>query len=303
MKNLILTLLFITNIFATTYIGEGYANSKKEAKQNALNDIASQISVKIDNTIIKDKSNIDGKYTKNIKIKTTQSIKANISDYEIIESAYKNGEYFIKIKYENIPSLEKFAKKSHLKKKQIINSIKKDFGKSLGLELVRKDMKWYLKYKDVMQMLDKKGFTRFFKTTLNKSLTINTNKKNNILYEDDEFYFKVKSSKKGYVSILTVYENGTVSVLLKNIPISKDSIENIPDKEFEAIPQAGLLVKGKDTFDMYVAIYSAKKLIFDSFANADDRLIDDERYKNLDELFEFLDGKVFTTLKVVTKHR
>ena len=65
MKNLILLLLFITNIFATTYIGEGYANSKKEAKQNALNDIASQISVKIDNTIVKDKSNIDGKYRNN----------------------------------------------------------------------------------------------------------------------------------------------------------------------------------------------------------------------------------------------
>ena len=29
----------------------------------------------------------------------------------------------------------------------------------------------------------------------------------------------------------------------------------------------------------------------------------DERYKNLDELFEFLDGKVYSTLKVITKHR
>ena len=162
-------------------------------------------------------------------IKTTHSIKANISDYEVVESAYKDGEYFVQISYENIPSLEKFAKRTKFKKKQIVNSIKKDFGKSLNIELVRKDMKWYLKYKETMQMLDKKDFARFFKTTPNKNLTINTNKKNNILYEDDEFYFKVKSFKKGYVSIITVYENGTVSVLLKNIPISKNSIENIPD--------------------------------------------------------------------------
>jgi hypothetical protein len=49
-------------MFANIYIGEGYANSKKVAKQNALNNIASQISVKIDNTIIKDNSNIDGGY-------------------------------------------------------------------------------------------------------------------------------------------------------------------------------------------------------------------------------------------------
>ena len=42
---------------------------------------------------------------------------------------------------------------------------------------------------------------------------------------------------------------------------------------------------------------------FDSFAYADDELISEEKYKNFDELIEFLDDKIYTTLKVVTKPR
>jgi len=154
-----------------------------------------------------------------------------------------------------------------------------------------------------MQIIDKKDFERFFVTIPNKKLFITTNKKNNILYDKDEFYFKVKSAEDGYVTILTVYEDGTVSTLMKNIPVEKNIVTNIPDKEFEPIPIAGLIENGVETFDMYVAIFSKKRFVFDRFATADEELIDDERYKNFDELIEFLKDKRYTTLKVVTKPR
>jgi hypothetical protein len=44
-------------------------------------------------------------------------------------------------------------------------------------------------------------------------------------------------------------------------------------------------------------------LRFDSFAYADDSLISEEKYKNFDTLIRSLDGKIYTTLKVVTKPR
>jgi len=50
-----------------------------------------------------------------------------------------------------------------------------------------------------------------------------------------------------------------------------------------------------------VLILSAKRIHFDNFAQADEALIEEEKYKNFDELIEFLDTKEFTTLKVVTK--
>ncbi|PIF04338.1 MAG: hypothetical protein CSA86_02200 [Arcobacter sp.] len=293
--------LFFNILFANVYIGQGVGKSEQEAKQNALVDISSQISTKIDSSLTTTKT----RDKSDIKIKSHQKTKANLSDYKLLDIKYKDGNYFVKIEYENIPSLDRFVKKINKKysKKQIVKAIKKDFGKSLGLELVRKDKRWYLKYKNSMQILDKKDFSRFFLSSENKNIKIKTNKRNNILYENDEFYFKVKSLKDGYVSILTVYEDGTVSILMKNIKVKAKKSENIPDKDFEAIPIAGLIEKGVETFDMYVAIYSPKKLIFDSFALADEELISAQKYKNFDELLIFLDDKTYSTLKVVTKPR
>ena len=66
-----------------------------------------------------------------------------------------------------------------------------------------------------------------------------------------------------------------------------------PDKDFESIPQARLLQKDVETYDMYIFIVSDKKLILDSFATAGDELIRDDRYKNFDQLLEFLDDKEY----------
>ena len=124
-----------------------------------------------------------------------------------------------------------------------------------------------------------------------------------ILYNEDMFFFKVKSSKAGYLSILTVYEDGTVSTLMRNIHVEAAELTNLPDEDFESIPQAGLMKRGIETYDLYVLLYSKKRIIFDSFAYADEELIDEEKYKNFDELIEFINDKDYATLKVVTKPR
>jgi len=288
----------LANDRANTYIGYGTASTEQKAKQNALVSISAQIYTKIDNEIVQDKRVEEGEYSKDTHIKSSQKTKANLSGYKILEMSYEDGKYFVAIRYENISSIDKFKNKLKAKNIQV------KFDNYLQtFDLSRIDKKWYIKYQNILELLDKRDFERFFITIPNEKLSIKTNKRNNILYEDDQFYFKVDSKAKGYVSILTVYEDGTVATLLKNIAIEKNESQNIPDEEFEAIPIAGLLKKGVDTFDMYVAIYSPKKLIFDRFAAADEELIEDERYKNFDELLKFLDGKTYTTLKVVTKVR
>lgn len=181
--------------------------------------------------------------------------------------------------------------------------LKKALKKDINFELVRKDKKWFIKHKNILQILDEKDFARFFSTVDNKTVSINTNKRKNILYNEDKFFFKVKSQKKAYASILTVYEDGTVSTLLKNIPLRNDKLENIPDKDFETIPEAGLMQRGVETYDLYVLILSSKKTHLESFAQADEKLIEEEKYKNFDELIEFIDTKEYATLKVVTKPR
>jgi hypothetical protein len=289
-----------------TDIGYGSASSEKEAKQNALNSIVSQISTTIEHKTSIDKKMVAGNYQKDIAIKSTQQSKAKLYDYNLLKLEYKDREYFVAIEYENIPSLDKFVKKINDKsitKKTIINSIQKDFGNSLGFELVRKDKMWYIKYKNFMQILDKKDFSLFFKTIVNNSFDTKVIKPNKYIYENDEFYFEILSKKAGYMSILTVYEDGTVSTMMQNIKINANQKENLPDKDFEAIPEAGLLQKGVETYDMYIFILSDEKLLFDSFALAGDDVIKDDRYKNFDMLLAFLSDKNYSSLKVITKPR
>lgn len=298
-----------------TYIGYGVGRSGALAKQEALNDIATQISVSINSSMSSDIKDDNGKIKRVDESSVVQKTVATLYDYKLLKSEYEDGKYFVALSYENIPSLDKFVNKlkktpllknsnpleNYLKNTIIAKELQKSLHKKIVFNLVRKDKKWFIQHENILQALDKKDFAKFFVTILNKNLSITTDKKRDVLYDSDKFYFKVKSSMNGFLSILTVYEDGTVSSLVRNVPIKKGKIENIPDKDFETIPEAGLLHEGVETYDLYVLIYSNKKLRLDSFSYADENIIDEEKYKNFDELIEFLEGRRYATLKVVTK--
>ena len=300
---------------SSTYIGFGSSESEESAKQSALNDVASQISVNIDSSVSSSIKDENGQVNSVHENKSSQNTKASLSDYKLIKSELQDGKYYVAVAYENIPSIDKFAKKvqnsyqnlsdenqsTYIKNSAIAKELQKTLAKNIDFSLARKDKKWFIKYKDILQVLDSNDLGKFFTTIANPDLEINTNKKNNILYDGDKFYFKVKSAQSGFVSIVSVYEDGTVSTLMRNVPISANKLQNIPDKEFETIPEAGLQKNGEQTYDLHVAIFSPNKLTFDAFATADEKLISDEKYKNFDELIGFLDNKTFATLKVVTK--
>jgi len=302
---------------ANSYVGYGSGVDEVKAKQEAFNDITSQISVNINTSFSQKQKMKDGEFKSSEEFTSFQNSKATLYDYKLLKSEYWDGKYFVALEYENIPSLDKFVNKikksgiklenekqnSYLKNTPMAKKLKKALKKDVAFELVRKDAKWFIKYKNILQVLDKKDFAKFFTTLENSKISITTNKPRNILYNEDKFFFKVHSSKKAYVSILTVYEDGTVSTLVRNVPIKKAKLENIPDKDFETIPEAGLMQKGIETYDLYVLVTSPKKIHFDSFAQADEELIEEEKYKNFDELMEFIQTKNYATLKVVTKPR
>lgn len=329
MRILFLTILFVVSTFANpswylnvqktklnSYVGYGSGVDEAHAKQEALNDIVSQIAVNISTSFSQHQKIEDGKFQNNKEFISSQNSNATLYDYELLRSEFYDGNYFVAVEYENIPSLDKFVRKlkalgeikdtpfsGYLNHTLAAKRLKKELKKDINFSLVRKDKKWYIKYKDILQPLDKKDFAKFFASVYNSKVDIKTNKRRDIIYDGDKFFFKVKSEQNGFVSIVDVYEDGTVSTLVRNIPIRKKLIENIPDKDFESIPEAGLIQEDVETYDLYVVIYSQKKLHFDSFAYADEELINEEKYKNFDELIEFLDGKVYATLKVVTKPR
>jgi LPP20 lipoprotein len=302
---------------ANSYVGYGSGVNETDAKQEAFNDITSQISVNVNTSFSQKQKMQDGEIKSSEEFSSSQNSKATLYDYELLKSEYSDGKYFVALQYENIPSVDKFINKikksniklknekqnSYLKNTSMAKKLKKALKKDIAFSLVRKDAKWFVKYKNILQILDKKDFAKFFTTVDNKLMSINTNKRKNILYNEDKFFFKVKSAKGAYASILTVYEDGTVSTLVRNVALKKGKLENIPDKDFETIPEAGLMQRGIETYDLYVLLLSSKKIHLDSFAQADEELIEEEKYKNFDELIEFIDTKEYATLKVVTKPR
>lgn len=335
MRSIFLVFLFVASAVANppwyynvektkvnSYVGYGSGINETKAKQEAFNDIASQISTSVKTSFLQTEKEKDGEFKRSEDFTTAQKSDATLYDYELLRSEFYDGKYFVALEYENIPSLDKFLNKikkidetksalqgqnekqnSYLKNTPIAKKLKKALKKDINFALVRKDKKWFIKYKNILQFLDKKDFSKFFVTVDNKTITINTNKPKNILFDEDKFFFKVKSSKNGYASILTVYEDGTVATLVRNVAIKKDIQESIPDKDFETIPEAGLMKKGVETYDLYVLIVSSKRIHFDNFAQADEKLIEEEKYKNFDELIEFIDTKEYATIKVVTKPR
>ena len=300
------------------YIGYGVADSGAKAKQDALSDIASQIYVLVNESVHSNVKDDNGHISSYNESETSQKSLATLCDYLLLKSEYEDGAYYVALSYENIPSLDKFLKKvkrlqptplvmpkpdTYLNSTLMSTELQRKLGHKIAFKLVRKDKKWYIKHRSVMQVLDKKDFAKFFVSKNNPQVSLHTNKRRDILHDGDKFYFKVKTKEDGYLTLLDVYEDGTVATLIKNVEMKKGKMEKIPDEDFESVPEASLLVQGEETHDLYVAIFSKKRLRLDSFAYADDALISEEKYKNFDALIRFLDKKVYTTLKVVTKPR
>jgi hypothetical protein len=298
------------------YIGYGEAKSDKEAQSLALGDIAKQISVKVKSSFSSAVMVKDNQASKRLKSNNSQQTEADLSGYEVIRAQKIRDTFYVAISYENISSFDRFVKRVkkirplkdevqsvYLAQTPLANSLKKALNVKIDFTLKRKDALWYLSYKDVRVSLSKREFEKLFKSTLNASIRLGVSTKRSTIYDGETFSFKVKTQEKGYVTILTVYENGTVGTLLANTPINASQVQSIPDQDFESELQAGLLEPGVETFDLYVAIFSKEALLLDSFASADEELISHERYKNFDTLIDFMDDKTFTTLKVVTKPR
>jgi len=300
------------------YVGYGISESRVKAKQEALSEIASQMYVVIDDSIHSSVKDDNGHISSSNESESSQKSLATLSDYKLLKSEYEDGKYYVALSYENIPSLDKFVRKvkalkitsslsskpdAYLSNTLISRELQKKLSHKLVFKLVRKDKKWYIQHKSILQILDKKDFSKFFVTKSSSKLTLHTNKRRDVLHDGDKFYFNVKTLEDGYVTLLDVYEDGTVATLVKNVAMKKGIVEKIPDEDFESVPEASLMVKGEETYDLYVVIFSKKRLRFDSFAYADDTLISEEKYKNFDTLIRFLDGKIYTTLKVVTKPR
>jgi hypothetical protein len=75
----------------------------------------------------------------------------------------------------------------------------------------------------------------------------------------------------------------------------------IPSKNSQNYFEAGLVKKGIDTYDLYVAIFTKKPLDMSRFEYANEDLASSELAHKFDELIENLDNYNYATILLRTK--
>ena len=298
-------------------IGYGQGNTLKEAHINAKEDISQILLSKVDSSIvskIEDYSlSIDNNTSTISESNTDSQVKvtssASLSNVKSIKQEKLDGTYFVAVKYENLDlayrvklalgSFKCVEKRidSYLSQTPLVKKITSSLGCALNFRLERKDGVWYLANKEQLFVLSDAEFEKLYSLKRSDTLAFEVSK--NPLKDGDSFYFMLHSKKKGYITLLNVYENGIVTLLKPSTPIEQTL--QVPAKESENYFEAGLVEEGYDTFDLYVAMWSEKPLDMSRFEYGDEELASSEMAYKFDELLQRLENIEYATLFVRTK--
>jgi len=286
-------------------IGYGEGTTLSEAKANAKEDIAQSLISKVDSSFTS--SSDDTKSTTKSKLKVTSEL--NLQNLKTLKQEQSGGVFFIALSYENLDLAYRIKKilnlstcqdesvNSYISTTLLYKKINSALGCKLDFKLERVNSAWYLKYKENRFLLSDDEFEELFVDKENKQFSFKANKK--VLKDGDSFYFTFNSKKSGYITFLDVYENGIVTLLQPSTPISKSL--QIPSKNSQNYFEAGLVKKGIDTYDLYVAIFTKKPLDMSRFEYANEDLASSELAHKFDELIENLDNYNYATILLRTK--
>ncbi len=276
------------------YIGYGMGDTLTEAKTNALNDISSQISVKINSKFERNVNN----YKKNITQKLSTVTNSTLNDYEVLKSV-KEDKYYIAIGYENIPNIDKFISKLpeniKISNNKFLNStllakyIKQKTGKFIAFDVYFKDGNWYISYGNTGKILDYTWFKKLFITYGNR---LKTNHKYNVFHSGDNIKVYFNAKHAGYVTLFDVDSKGAVYILINNQKVKKGWNElRSKDFNFQAYTDK------KEDFEMYVAVFDKIPLKFSEFSLA----LEPNDNHDYGILLNVLNKYNFNTLKIITK--
>jgi len=286
-------------------IGYGEGESFKEAEANAKEDISQRLSSEVDSSI--SVHSTDKGSMSEAKLKVTS--KLNIQNVKTIKREQMENGFFVALKYENLDLAYRVQKtignveckneevSSYMKETTLYQSIKKAVECELSVKLQRRNSAWYLTYKEHMFLLSDSEFEQLYTSIQNQKYSFEPSKK--VLRDGDEFHFTFSADEDMYVTLLDVYENGIVTLLQASTQFSGDL--QIPSKESESYFEAGLVEEGKDTHDLYIAIFTKEPLDISRYEYANEELASSELAYKFDELINFISKYEYASILLRTK--
>jgi len=289
-------------------IGYGQGKTIKEAEANAKEDIAQTLISKVHSSFTSETSVYNDTFTnKNeAKLKITSNI--HLHNVKAIKKEQLNNIFYVALKYKNldlayrikttIGSLQCNKKQynNYLSRTPLIKELTASIGCKLDFKLDRRNEAWYLKYNEHLFLLSDDEFEELYVSKINDKFEFTSSKR--VLTDGDSFHFALNSKREGYVTLLNVYENGTVTLLQPSILI-KNSIQ-VPSIDSENYFEAGLVTEGVNTYDLYVAIYTKKQLDMSRFEYANEDLAESEIAYKFDELINLVDTYEYSSILMRT---
>lgn len=290
-------------------IGYGQGKTIKEAKANAKEDIAQTLISKIDSSFTNTIKSKNDSFTDISESNLKVTSKLNLHNVKTIKQEQKDNIFYVALKYKNldlaykiISTIDKVecTKKylnSYLLETPLVKKLTASIGCELDFKLDRRNEAWYLKYKEHLFLLSDDEFEELYVTKTNYKFDFVSNKK--VLNDGDIFYFKLSSANSGYITLLNVYENGTVTLLQPSTPI-KNSIQ-VPSKDSTNYFEAGLVKEGVNTYDLYIAIYTQEPLDMSRFEYANENLAESELAYKFDELINIINKNEYSSTLLRTR--
>lgn len=219
-----------------------------------------------------------------------------------IKSEIVGGKTFVAVAYQSIPKLKCIGEyqNSFLANSSLVKEANKLTNCNYNYKLLYMNGYWYLKYISILEKLSKRELDTFFVNIPNKNLSLQATKYTFI--EGESFHLKIYTKKKGYLTLINLYEDGKAGVIFKNIKIEADEKLIFPFKGSKEEFIATLIKQNQNTKDLYFLFLSSSKIELSQFEEQRGTLVSDDEYR-FDSVIELSDKYEFTTVVLKTKFK
>ncbi len=291
-------------------VGYGQADTIEEAKINAKNDIAKQIYSQIVSKNEFTTRVLNEKVTKKGETIIKETTDVRISDAQVIKSEYNQGLWYVALSYEYLTPAMKFVKKikadscmndkqnRYLKKTPLVRAINNEAGCTPSLSIERLNSVWNIAYKGTLQPIRQDFEKLLARVQSSGMIELYASEENPI--EGQVISFTVVSRRIGYVSLFNVYENGEAFVIAANQVVEAQMPVVIPDPKSGNELIAGLLIAGKPSIDLFVAVYSETRLDCSKIQHLGKTIEKEEEHYKFSDLLDMMGSYEFSTILIRT---
>jgi hypothetical protein len=294
--------------YGKTKFSYAYGQSLEKARQDAYSELVRKIGVEVTSDFQKiincEKNRDDDNCRQNVSANSSQKAKYLIADAESTEE-FLDGFHFVKLKYidetmfEGIKRKSKYGdcqkSKNHFLKR--VPFLKKLQCFPKNLQITKKNGVFRFENSQFTQVIDQKNFEKLFFNKENKKIEIhiddfeNGYKNRGYLKDGDEYDILLKTTERGFLSVLFLADTGEVYTFGRNIKVKKNQVVSINEKtgglfvELEENENSSrgmiiaILSKHEDTTDIFFGV----KII----SNTDQHVEFEKLYKMFDKDFEF----------------